>query len=212
MALAREPMWICFDLGGILLEILHNMEERLALCDADARGLVLPNNVLPELTRLNMDYQRGTASWPEIRLQLFDVTGGFGFTEADWDKIEKGIIVGAKPDAQEVVDLCKAGGYELGVLSNTCELHVQQFESLSFFDQIPVANRVYSHREQILKPEMSAYRCFENRVGAEPASILFFDDTTENILAARELGWNTFHVPRGEPVLPHFERALASFG
>ena len=29
---------ICFDLGGVLLEILHTMEERLALRDGDRRG------------------------------------------------------------------------------------------------------------------------------------------------------------------------------
>ena len=94
------------------------------------------------------------------------------------------------------------------MLSNTCELHVEQFESLGFFEHLPAEYRVYSHRERVLKPDF-AYRCFEERVGAQSTSILFFDDTPENISAAKEIGWRAFHIPRGEPVLSHFERALA---
>ena len=72
--------------------------------------------------------------------------------------------MGEKPDADDVVALCKARGYRLGVLSNTCELHVEQFESLassSIFQQ----NIAFTHRERVLKPDISAYRCFEERGG-----------------------------------------------
>ena len=175
------------------------------------RGLSLPEDLLPDLLRLNSDYQRGTYSWQETRNELVSLTSSFGFTDSDWDSIEEGIIVGPKPDADAVVALCKERGYQLGVLSNTCELHVQQFESLNFFDDISAEYRVYSHREHVLKPEPSAYRCFETRVGAEPSSILFFDDTPENISAAQALGWHAFHIPRGQPVLTHFKKALATF-
>ena len=125
--------------------------------------------------------------------------------------IEEGIIVGEKPDADDVVALCKARGYRLGVLSNTCELHVEQFESLGFFEHLPAEYRVYSHRERVLKPDISAYRCFEERVAAESSSILFFDDTPENISVAKELGWHAFLYSARRSSLASFERALAGF-
>ena len=34
MGMNEKPLWVCFDLGGVLFEILHTMEERLELCDA----------------------------------------------------------------------------------------------------------------------------------------------------------------------------------
>ena len=68
----------------------------------------MPKAVFPELGRLNVAYQRGLFSWEETREQLVSATGRFGFTESDWDSIEEGIIVGEKPDADDVVALCKA--------------------------------------------------------------------------------------------------------
>ena len=199
---------VCFDLGGVLLEILHTMEERLALCDGPRRGLSLPPEVIPGLTEINEAYQRGTYDWAEARTHLVEATEAYGFSAQDWDAIEEGIIVGPKPDAEEVVRFCEERGYTLGILSNTCELHVSQFESYRFFDAFPEKLRVYSHREKVLKPQVAAYRCFENVTGAQPSEILFFDDTLANIEAARSLGWTAFHVPRGQPVFPVFRKAL----
>lgn len=202
---------VCFDLGGVLLEILHDVDQRLNLCDAGRRGSTLPHDVKDTLLRFNEEYQRGTYDWSEVRTKLSQVTAEHGFMETDWDQIEEGIIVGPKPDASEVVEFCLGKGFELGILSNTCELHVNQFERYAFFEAFPKERRVYSHREKVLKPEASAFHCFEQRIGLQGESIIFFDDTMENVEAAKELGWQAFPISRGQPVLPQVIQALGGF-
>ena len=199
---------VCFDLGGVLLEILHELDDRLALCDGPKRGLSIPEEVRPALLELNVEYQRGTYAWLETRARLVAHTREYGFSAEDWDLIEEGIIVGPKPDAEEVIRYCEDRGYRLGILSNTCELHVSQFESFDFLRAFPEERRIYSHREKIYKPEPEAYRRFEGLTATGPESIVFFDDTPVNVEAARSLGWTAFHVPRGQPVLPVFVEAL----
>ena len=184
------------------------MDERLTLCDGPARGLSIPEHVRPALLELNVAYQRGLYDWPETRARLVDETARYGFCASDWDLIEHGIIVGPKSDAEEVVHHCETNGFRLGILSNTCELHVSQFESFNFLKSIPEEFRVYSHREKVFKPEPAAYHRFEEVTATSAESIVFFDDTPVNVTAARSLGWTAFHVPRGEPVLPVFVDAL----
>ncbi|NKZ05882.1 HAD-IA family hydrolase [Actinomadura latina] len=47
---------------------------------------------------------------------------------------------------------------------------------------------VYSCRIGVAKPDPRAYEICAERLGVEPADVLFFDDTERNIVAAREAG------------------------
>ncbi|WP_461033121.1 HAD family hydrolase [Streptomyces mayteni] len=52
---------------------------------------------------------------------------------------------------------------------------------------------VDSSVERIRKPDPEIYRRLLERLGAEPSSCLFVDDTEENLVPARELGMHTVH-------------------
>lgn len=47
-----------------------------------------------------------------------------------------------------------------------------------------------SYKEGFMKPDPKAYESFEKRCGISGKNVLFFDDSPENIEAAKEFGWN----------------------
>ena len=200
---------ICFDLGGVLLEIIHDLEERIEVCRSPERSLRLSDSTKRELIADNLEYQRGRLSRDDYMALLVSKTAGSGFTHDDWERIEQGIILGPMPDAEDMVSFFRERAKDLGVLSNTCEMHVQQFQSYSFFDQIPESSIVYSHRDKVLKPEPEAFTCFEERLGCRPDEVVLFDDTRENISAAHQAGWKAFQIVRGIPVFPQVQGALS---
>ncbi|MFD0903881.1 HAD family hydrolase [Actinomadura sediminis] len=79
-------------------------------------------------------------------------------------------------------------GRVLGLLSNIITDLVPRMEEkhgswLSRFDAL-----TYSCRIGVAKPDPRAYRICADRLGVDPADVLFFDDTERNVRAAREVG------------------------
>jgi putative hydrolase of the HAD superfamily len=82
------------------------------------------------------------------------------------------------------------GRYRLMMLSNTNELHYAHFrrqfaEVLDRFDHL-----ITSHEVRMRKPDSRIYRHAEELAGASPEQIVFIDDLTSNIEAARRCGWH----------------------
>ncbi|MGP4027626.1 HAD family hydrolase [Actinomadura sp. 3N407] len=79
-------------------------------------------------------------------------------------------------------------GRTLGLLSNIISDLVPRFEArhgtwLARFDAL-----TYSCRIGVAKPDPRAYEICAERLGVEPADVIFFDDAERNVLAARETG------------------------
>jgi putative hydrolase of the HAD superfamily len=52
---------------------------------------------------------------------------------------------------------------------------------------------VISARVQQIKPEPGIFDTAARRFGAEPAQLLFIDDVSDNVHAARRAGWQAMH-------------------
>lgn len=79
-------------------------------------------------------------------------------------------------------------GRTLGLLSNIITDLVPRMEEkhaswLARFDAL-----TYSCRIGVAKPDPRAYRICAERLGVDPADVVFFDDTERNVRAAREVG------------------------
>jgi epoxide hydrolase-like predicted phosphatase len=87
--------------------------------------------------------------------------------------------------------------YQLLLLSNTNELHYEQFrqqfaDTLSHFDHL-----IVSHEVGLRKPDPRLYQYVEQIAGSRGQEILFIDDLPGNIAGAQTLGWRTLLYPRG---------------
>ena len=79
------------------------------------------------------------------------------------------------------------GIVELGVLSNTCEVHssyaIERFDVFRHF-----RHRIYSHRVGAVKPEAAIFRAAHEAAGCAPEECFFTDDRPEFVAAARRAG------------------------
>src|SRR5690606_7355878 len=95
-------------------------------------------------------------------------------------------------------------------LSNINDRHwplVREIRAIRLLD-----HHLLSHEIGAIKPDESAYVAVETIAGCNPSSILFFDDTIENIEAGRSRGWQCVHVDYDKPTAPQICSALRNAG
>lgn len=108
---------------------------------------------------------------------------------------------------QNRIELLKALSkkYGLFLLSNTNAIHYEAFQKdftaqFGFaFDTLFTA-AFYSHLLGERKPDASCYLKTAKLAGIEPGETLFIDDTEMNIEAAKNLGFQTIHIKKGDEI------------
>lgn len=96
---------------------------------------------------------------------------------------------------RDVLAGVRRSGVRLGILSNTCNAHWSWVNSQSYAVlEGPFDVCVVSHEVKSMKPDAKIYQTAEFHAkqiaGAAAKEILFLDDREENVIAARQLGWN----------------------
>lgn len=83
--------------------------------------------------------------------------------------------------------------YPLGLISNTCEAHIQFAEAT--FDFFPIfREKIYSYQVGAMKPNPDIYHLATQRLQVDKLETILVDDREDNILAASKLGWQTIHL------------------
>ena len=97
---------------------------------------------------------------------------------------------------REAIDeyLRRAPGGRLAVLSNTNATHEAIWQT-RLATTLTRFEKVYcSHRIGAIKPDAAAFSHVCADLQLNPGEILFFDDTLENVVAARALGMQAMHI------------------
>lgn len=96
--------------------------------------------------------------------------------------------------------------YALFLLSNTNRTHlehiqrqVQNQHSLSGLEDL-FNQTFYSHLLHLRKPDPKIYAAVTELAGLDPHRTLFIDDNLQNIIAARDFGWQGIHLSPGQEV------------
>ena len=93
---------------------------------------------------------------------------------------------GCYPGARRLVDQL-ASRYRVGCLANSNVLHWQRIgDEMELLDGFHV--RLASHQIGVLKPDAEAFQAAIEALGTVPGRILFIDDNTLNVEAARRAG------------------------
>lgn len=86
-----------------------------------------------------------------------------------------------------------AGDYRIAILTNTNELHWPRFTNEFELDRY--AERIFaSHQLGMAKPEAEIYHLVVAELGTAPDRILFVDDNSANVDAARAIGLRAARV------------------
>ncbi|GAB3404307.1 HAD family phosphatase [Schumannella luteola] len=180
--------WLLFDVGGVI-EVVDDavwpgrLRERWA-------------------ARLGLEPEEFSQRLAEADLP--DVATTSGQAEAYWSGM--GAALGASPEQlaelradfwneycgtadEPLLEFLRTlhGRVGLAILSNSGdgarEEEERRFGFASLFDPI-----LYSHEIGVNKPDPEAFRIALRELGAEPGEVLFVDNWTDNVSAARELG------------------------
>lgn len=181
---------VCFDLGGVLLQINH--EWRGA---AQAAGVAFANSEAGRLIDFKaIDlYQGGDMSFADYLDQLAGYLGVDSL--ADAEAVHMAILRNEYPGVPELIAELNEAGLTTGILSNTSGPHWEHMgraELFPGFNQVKV--RVASHEAAVNKPDPAIYEAFMEAAQARPEEIVFFDDYQANIDGAEAMGWKGFRI------------------
>lgn len=191
---------VVFDLGGVLVQIVHSWAE------AHARAALRPHPIAEDAAFLSrraslLDaLSLGRIAPDEYYAGVAAASGGV-YTPDDARRIHLAWHWAEYPGVDAVVEEIEASGVLTGALSNTSAPHWADLRGPE--SRYPTVARlrytVASHLAGALKPDATIYRALEDASGVSAARLLFFDDLPENVEAARSLGWRAERIdPAGD--------------
>ena len=178
-----------FDYGGVICypPPPENLAELERLCGLSAHKLLELNR------KFRREWDRGTYDGTEFYRRILSIEGIFPDDEALL-KIAQTDMGGWKrldPATVQLMRDIKGSGLSLGILSNMPhDFLVWARQNIPIFGEADTA--VFSCDCNLLKPETAIYEKLKDSLGCEYAQIVFFDDTQDNIVKARELGIQGF--------------------
>jgi len=178
------PRALLFDLGGVLIDINFGLAIQ-----AWAAYSALPETELARLFHFDREYrqhERGeldsAAYFAHLAARL-QLSANPAQIEAGWNAIFVGEIA-------QTVQLLQSVRNRLPcyLLTNTNESHMR-FWSARYPKLIPGFDAVFaSHQLGLRKPEPEIFQHILQATGVAASDMLFFDDTAENVEAAKQAG------------------------
>lgn len=182
----REPEFIYFDLGNVLVHFDHEIGCR-QMAEVAGVSVDLVREIVFE-SGLEDRYERGELSTREFYDHFCEATGAL----PDFDALvaAAGAIFRMNLEMIPLVAHLRTVFPRLGVLSNTCEAHwdycVHEFTLVREF--FPV--RALSYQLRAAKPDPEIYQMAAELAGCRPDAIFFTDDRPENVQGALEAGFD----------------------
>ena len=187
---------IIFDLGGVIINLdipqaFRNLAVLGGISERQLMGLV-------DSSPLFHDYEKGLVSSKVFRRSIRRLLKK-DIADQDIDDAWNSMLLDVPAERLEVIEGLK-GKYNLFVLSNTNDIHIQAFEKIvarsydlqkyhQLFDYI-----YYSYRINKRKPDAEIYRLVLDEQSLVPEETLFFEDTRDNINGAAALNIQTHWV------------------
>lgn len=189
---------ILFDLGGVLLNIdmgkTREAFARLGWKEENWKGITQSGSLIFE------NLEIGLASPAQFRENIKEILPG-NPTDKEIDDAWNAMLIDFPAEIIDYLIELK-GKYRLYLLSNTNELHVQQFGQIfenAFGYSISrlFEKCYYSHEIGFRKPNPKAFWASVNDASINPAETLFVDDLLQNTEAAKKLGMKVLHIEAG---------------
>ena len=191
---------VCFDLGGVLVKICDGWAEACARAAVAAPAHIQNQAVKRRMRQITNRYETGQIDNTTFDVQTSEITG---LTPHQVQAACRASLKEPYPGIDALLDALAPTGLRTACLSNTNARHWSMMlgkqSSESSLPLYRLTYRLASHLIGAAKPETMIFKHFEKVTGAAPETILFFDDTKENCLAARARGWSAQRIdPRGD--------------
>jgi pyrimidine 5'-nucleotidase len=96
----------------------------------------------------------------------------------------------------KLIELLQSAKADVIVFTNSGIMHTTR--ALEILGVLPHVHMVvyakYTDPEFVVKPHQEVYEGVENLLQTDPSNLYFFDDSEENVRAAKERGWNAVQI------------------
>ncbi|MGB1311685.1 MAG: HAD family hydrolase [Leucothrix sp.] len=175
---------IVFDIGHVLLHWDPEVPYRTLIPDESERHWFLSEVCNPEWNR---EQDRGR-EWSDAEdLLIKDHPGYADLIRAyrrDWMSMLTHTIDGNIELFKQVIE----AGWDVTMLTNWHQGTYIEAGKVHKFLELPRGVTV-SGEVKLIKPDPAIYQLHAKTFDLEPEAILFFDDSPNNVQAARDLGW-----------------------
>jgi len=194
---------ILLDLGGVLVELGDELFPSSWFSEGKAFGL---KEWFSSETAL--EFETGLISTEKFISELkrsLDLTASYKEIFTAFQKWPKGLF----PSSNELIHRLKAD-YEVAVLSNSNEIH-EAILMQEFGLERQIDNIFFSHLIGCSKPHKAAFQHVLATLKFEPNEVIFFDDNSTNVLAARSIGMQAYQAFSPKDVSKHLAAQNNSF-
>ena len=206
---------LIFDLGVVIINIDPSLTIKefnlLAKRNSDIlNGLDYKIFKSNEMLNFFFDFEKGLISENNFRNSLNNLVG-INLENNDFDKIWNKLILSINYNIIDLIISLK-NKYNVFILSNTNSIHEKFYNNL-FIKKYNLGLKdifhkvYYSHEIHLRKPEIEIYKLILDKNNILGCEIMFFDDINENLIASKNLNFNTFQVLE----IDKFEKFLKTF-
>ncbi len=188
---------IVFDLGNVIIDI---DVPRAAQSFAELSGK-RPEDVLESFGTSGLfgQFETGKLDAAGFRAYVRELLKNPDWEDDVVDTAWNSLLLDIPPERIEMIQ--KLGeNYRLFLLSNTSSIHIEEVNQIlekatgvarldDLFEKL-----FLSYEMGVMKPDPGIYEQVLQEAGLEASETLFLDDNENNIVAARALGIQTFHV------------------
>lgn len=197
----QQTKAIIFDLGGVLLDIDFKLSEK-AFAEL---GVTNFSDFFNQFHSNDLFRRLETGMDDDLFYDDLRAATGLSLSNEQIRDAWNALLLDFRPESVAVLPQLR-NKYELYLLSNTNEIHLQEFQRRyevwrpgQVFDDLFDA-AYYSHRIGHRKPNASAFEYVLQKHGLNATETIFIDDSINNIEAAQQLGLQTVHLKAGMKV------------
>ncbi len=188
---------VCFDLGGVVIRICRTWAEGCAAAGLPVRDPDLWQSTGPARRALVHEHQTSRIDALTFAARSSAMVGGL-YSPAEILGVHNAWLLTEYEGMRQLIDLLHGAGLETAALSNTNHEHWARMGE--FPAVFRMRHLLASHRLGLRKPDHEIYQRVERQTGCAGEQIIFFDDTPDNVGAARAVGWRAEAIdPAGSP-------------
>ena len=196
-------MKFLFDLGGVFFDWDPKNFYKNIFTDENELNFFL-NEVCNDAWNLKQDCGRKIN---DAYLELINKFPNYEEQIKMYYSNHRKMINGIFPDSISILNKLKNLNYSCYVLSNwsaeTFKGMINEYPFLKIFDGM-----VISGEEMLVKPDPLIYYLAIKKFNLYPSSTIFIDDKLENILAAKNIGFNTIHLTNPDSIKSDIENFI----
>ncbi len=200
---------VCFDLGGVVIRICRTWAEGCAAAGLPVRDPDLWRSTGPARRDLVHEHQTGRIDASTFAARSSAMVDGL-YSPAEILGVHQAWLISEYEGVSDLIDRLHAAGLETAALSNTNHEHWARMGE--FPAVLRMRHLLASHRLGLRKPDHEIFQRVEQLTGCAGEQVIFFDDTADNVDAARQVGWRAETIDPAASPAEQITEALRAHG